>query len=319
MRRELYAAPLRSLVTALVVFTAACWPSAQTVAQSTEVAWLERAPELFVSAGEALSEVSAALPERPETLLLDARSVEDFAALTVRGSRNVPWQRLVDGERSGRLIDDPAELAQRLAGLAAPGDDIVVFGGWAGTNPLNAWGEEGRLWWSLKSAGYLSVRVVYGGFAALTDAGAPTGPGIQTVVESNTPIPSLSPSARWRANAEQVASVSAGAGAVLDTRTRLEFAGATLYGEREGGHIAGATLLWWRDVFASERDLLSPDDLDALLQSHGAARDEPLVAYCTGGIRSAFVVMLASALGYDARNYDGSIWEWTNELQRPLE
>ena len=43
----------------------------------------------------------------------------------------------------------------------------------------------------------------------------------------------------------------------------------------------------------------------------GAPLDRPVVTYCTGGVRSAFVAAALTSAGYvDVRNYAGSWWEY---------
>jgi thiosulfate/3-mercaptopyruvate sulfurtransferase len=49
----------------------------------------------------------------------------------------------------------------------------------------------------------------------------------------------------------------------------------------------------------------------ALLKSVGVTRHKAIIAYCTGGVRSAWLVAVLVELGYrDARNYAGSLWQW---------
>ena len=54
--------------------------------------------------------------------------------------------------------------------------------------------------------------------------------------------------------------------------------------------------------------------LRALLKGRGIVPDQKVVAYCTGGIRSAWVVVVLAHLGYGrVANYAGSMWEWSAE------
>ncbi len=39
--------------------------------------------------------------------------------------------------------------------------------------------------------------------------------------------------------------------------------------------------------------------------------DDEVVSYCTGGVRAAFVTVLLNDAGIAARNYAGSMWEWS--------
>ena len=58
--------------------------------------------------------------------------------------------------------------------------------------------------------------------------------------------------------------------------------------------------------------------LRQLLISAGIDPEKPVIAYCTGGVRSAFVVMALRSAGVDARNYDGSFWEWASDDKLPV-
>jgi thiosulfate/3-mercaptopyruvate sulfurtransferase len=39
--------------------------------------------------------------------------------------------------------------------------------------------------------------------------------------------------------------------------------------------------------------------------------DDEVVSYCTGGVRAAFVTVLPNDIGIAAKNYAGSMWEWS--------
>jgi 3-mercaptopyruvate sulfurtransferase SseA len=113
---------------------------------------------------------------------------------------------------------------------------------------------------------------------------------------------------------------------VLDARSEGEF---------RRDHVPGARRVDWRD-WAEQR----PSALGRLLGDprdwgrvapDGPAVEERLrrllpaelgpapVVYCTGGVRSALLaVLLEARLGVPARNYDGSLWEWSADPRRPL-
>lgn len=286
----------------LLLVTALLLVGAPAAAQSAAArAWLDLAPDVFVSAA------AVASLQAEGAVLIDARSADAFEAGHAAGAGSLPWTGLVDGWLEGDVSDDDAALGQAVADAGVRADrPVLVYGAWSDDA---AWGEEGRAWWTLRYLGHDDVRVVYGGVAALADAGI--------ALTADAPVARPAPSAfvvsrrpALRATTEQVAA----AASVIDTRSRAEYDGAVLYGEARGGHVPGATHLGWRALFDGD-DLVTPEVARAQLSSSAG---EPLVAYCTGGVRSAFVVMVAAALDIPARNYDASMWAWSADPRRPL-
>jgi thiosulfate/3-mercaptopyruvate sulfurtransferase len=111
---------------------------------------------------------------------------------------------------------------------------------------------------------------------------------------------------RWSAGRDTLA------GVVIDARSPEEYAGATPHGESRGGHVPGARSLPFRELRGPDGRLLPRPALEAKLAAIGARPDTPVVAYCTGGIRSAWLVAVLADLGYaHVANYAGSMWEWS--------
>ena len=55
-------------------------------------------------------------------------------------------------------------------------------------------------------------------------------------------------------------------------------------------------------------------DVESFKEKYGFEKMKPednLIFYCRSGSRSQQAVFLALYLGYQARNYKGSIWEWS--------
>ena len=92
-----------------------------------------------------------------------------------------------------------------------------------------------------------------------------------------------------------------------------------LYGELRGGHVPGAASLWWETLFDAN-GLRPPDVMARTFDDLGIVSyaRTPAIAYCTGGIRSGFVVLIGAALGVPMANYDGSMWEWAAMPFTPL-
>ncbi|NES07095.1 MAG: hypothetical protein F6K22_32415 [Okeania sp. SIO2F4] len=98
---------------------------------------------------------------------------------------------------------------------------------------------------------------------------------------------------------------------IIDTRELREYAGKTPYGEQRGGHIPGAVHIYFKDWLDNNGMLLSRDKILEMLAKKGITRDKNFVTYCTGGVRSAWSSSVLVDLGFQVKNYSGSMWEWS--------
>ncbi len=88
-----------------------------------------------------------------------------------------------------------------------------------------------------------------------------------------------------------------------------------------GGHIAGATNLYWQETLVDPKDdpvFLAPEKLKALFEARGAKTGRKVVTYCVVGLQASHNYFLAKYLGYDAAMYDGSMHEWSMVNNLPL-
>ena len=100
--------------------------------------------------------------------------------------------------------------------------------------------------------------------------------------------------------------------AIVDVRTPHEYDGSLGKPcDPRQGHIPGASNL---DVYRLME--MSPDAVRAALGLEAGAE---VVAYCHSGGRSAIATQVLRALGYDARNYEGSWHEWSRHEDLPIE
>lgn len=221
--------------------------------------------------------------------VLDARDYTRFLFGHIPGAAAASWRvGVVGGWRSG-LLGPPAEAAAAFAALGVRSDrPVLVVGDWT-----SSWGEEGRVAWDLEYLGHPDVHVLRGGMVGWT---GPTEIG-PTWPAAGAFTPRVRP--ELRADRAQVRR----AGLVVDVRARDEFAGNNFYLAAYGGHIPGALNLPWGML--ADGAPVPPSE-------------EPVVLYCTGGVRSAFVWMLLTAQGRPAANYDGGWWDWAaNEPAAP--
>lgn len=249
--------------------------------------------EIFVSPADAARGVLAG------GLLVDARSDVEYAAGHAPGAVHAPWADFSDPDTPGRLHPSDHVLGGQLGALGASRDrPTYVLGAWA-----DGWGEEGRIFWMFEYLGYTDVHIVTGGWTAWVDAGLPVSIAPPEPVYG---VGSIQRRQDLEATLRDVQALPATA-TLLDTRDLREFEGATPYGSTRGGHIPGARHVVWTD-FLDGSDLVDRDRARELL----GPIDAPVVAYCTGGVRSGFVYAVARWAGYeDVANYAGSWWEYS--------
>jgi len=239
-------------------------------------------------------------------LVLDARDV-DLKKKQGALANAVPltWQDLSEPNlpTKGRLIGDANELTKKLQALGvSKGRPIVVV-----ADPVNGWGEDGRVAWSLRAIGHTQVVIADGGLAAIQKLGA--------LAIQPAKIPGdfvVASASKYEIKKEEIKDhLPKKDLALLDVREPREYAGQTPYGETRGGHVPGAQGLWYKDLIGKDGKLLPRAQIEKVLAAKGITKDKDVVAYCTGGIRSGWTTLLLTDLGYKARNYTGSMWEWS--------
>ncbi len=246
-------------------------------------------------------------------IFLDARPEVKFKAGHLDGAHNISWKQFSEpaDPRRGRLLADDALLTSRLRGAGVmAAKQVVVLG-----DAITGWGEDGRIVWMLRTLGHTRAALLDGGHYAAEQAGltvttnaTPPATGDFTVARSKT----------WDIQmAELQKIVLAGpsglVGRILvDTREDREYLGAVPYGESRGGHLPGAVHLHYSSLLNSVGGLRDRETLLVRLKERGITPDREVIAYCTGGIRSGWFVAVLSDLGFaTARNYAGSMWEWS--------
>lgn len=247
-----------------------------------------------------------ALPLLEDATILDVRSAPAFALGHVVGSARVTWEQFSqpDGPSHGELLDD-AKLQAAIESVGVRADSTVIVIG----DP-QGWGEDGRIVWMLRAVGHQHAFAVDGGYAALKAAGAKTQMG--TGAKPRAGKFSIAWDRKLIATTQDVADARSTSTVVIDVRETREFHGKTPYGEARGGHVPGAKHLWFKDLRADDGRLLPRDRIVAILAKRGITMETPVIAYCTGGIRSGWVVMVLQSLGYNASNYAGSMWKWAS-------
>lgn len=245
-------------------------------------------------------------------LFVDCRGADEVKKGTIEGAVATTWQELCTcdesygkaGDEDWGKIPEAEDLADRLGKLGVTKDKEVILLG----ETLKGWGDDARVLWELEAAGYDNVKMVDGGYSALVDAGASTQKGAAEPAPAKVTIDEID-NTHVMGTEELVENYDDYK--IVDVRTDEEYDGAVKYGEAQGGHLPGAIHIRYTDMFREDGTLVSKADIEKLLTDAGISKEDKIVAYCTGGIRSAYAQLVFEMAGYENTwNYDQSYWRW---------
>lgn len=261
--------------------------------------------EFVISAKEAAEKIGD-----ENVLFVDARGMTAAEKGTVEGAAVTEWKELStcqagkEGDEDWGLVPEPEDLTGRLQALGIDKEkEIIVL-----AQPEDGWGEDGRIVWELRQAGCENVRMVDGGISALKDIGAPVKGKPGKDFSSALLIEELDKShdittEELMAHYEDYK--------VVDVRTEKEYKGAVLYNEAQGGHLPGAVNIPYTELFQNDGTLKDNQTIAELFADNGISKNDRVVTYCTGGIRSAYVQIVLEMCGYkDTYSYCQSFWRW---------
>lgn len=246
-------------------------------------------------------------------LIVDVSQASTYEQVHVPGAVHINPAELVCGipPAPGKLPDERA-LAALFSRIGySPDKHIVVYddegGGWAG-----------RFIWTLDIIGHTQYSYLNGGIHAWYKEGHP----VENTPVTNAPTAvSLTLDLSARADLKQVlASLDDDNARIWDARSHEEYIGTKLSSAR-GGHIPGAVNLDWLNTMDPARNLrLQPmDKLQAMLEELDIKKGNSIITHCQSHHRSGLTYLIAKALGYTVRAYDGSWSEWGNLTDTPIE
>lgn len=223
-------------------------------------------------------------------------------------------QESKSGEDHGTFVMPPADFEALMRKLGVGPDTTVV------TYDDDNARVSTRLWWVLRYHGHTNAKVLDGGWHRWLTEGRPV------TFHAHRP-----PEGTFTANVDEAliadaedlkaACVTDGI-QILDTRSDAEWDGTNSRGNKRSGRVPRALHLEWLRFIARDdsRRFLPADQLQAMVDEAGFTRDAPIITYCQGGIRAAHAAFVLELLGYDGvRVYDGSMQDWANRDDTPLE
>ncbi|MFH0842754.1 MAG: rhodanese-like domain-containing protein [Bacteroidota bacterium] len=104
---------------------------------------------------------------------------------------------------------------------------------------------------------------------------------------------------------------------LIDSRSAPFYVGTS--GGPRYGHIPGALNIPIANLYDEKNRFLPEDKLKEVFQNAGVKPENELVTYCFVGNAASIVYFVARNLGYNVHLYDGSMDEWGNRFELPLE
>lgn len=266
--------------------------------------WLQ---ERLGSPGIALVDASWYLPAQKR----DAQA--EYDAAHIPGTVFFDLDRVVDPDSDlPHMLPTPEVFARYAGSMGISADDTVVV--YDGPGFFSA----PRVWWMFRVMGMYQVYILDGGFDRWNATGRP-------VTAEPTKIAPCIFHARF--DAARVASladmrriVESGENQIADARSPGRFAGVDPE-PRAGlrsGHMPGARNVP-SSTLSKNGELLSVEELRAVLESSGLDLSKPVVTSCGSGVTAAAITLALESVGHtNNRLYDGSWTEWGGQGDTPV-
>ena len=249
--------------------------------------------------------------------VIDARGKKAYLQGHIPGSTYTSWTDLSNmagknGDKGwGTVTLDAGSLSDKFQDLGIMRNKpVVVYG------DAKAWGEDTRIWWTLKLAQVPEVYVLSGGINQWKDKKFPLTKKKTEVREGDFTGETINRDIVI--NTEEL-SQNLGNYKVIDTRSLKEYRGKSIYGEVRGGHLPGSINIDYENFRDKDGIFLSPEETEKLLSENGISKDDVIVTYCTAGVRAAMAAYVIESAGYKVKNYDAGFAEWAGRSELSVE
>lgn len=235
-------------------------------------------------------------------IVLDARSRKIWSQSHIPGAVSISWEdyTAVDEKNIAYRTLPVEALAAKLGenGISET-SPVVVY-----ADADSSWGGEGWLCWILAWIGHKGeIRLLDGGIKAWKDLGYPLK---QTIKKNKPVLYTYSVNKEINISTRDIQS-NPGKIQLVDTRSVFEWF---------KGSIPGAVHINWKKFYKGvNKKPINADELKKLLINKKIDIRQPVVYFCTGGIRSAYAWTVHELAGFPtAVNYEGGTEAW-NKLK----
>lgn len=236
----------------------------------------------------------------PNSLIVDARSEDDFKQVHITNAISLPVEELSSKTPIDGILKSSSEIAKILGDKGIDLNKEIIIYCSKGSNA-------GRLYWILEMMGAQNVKLLDGNIDAWKAARKPVTKN-PTITKKTTLHAQLS--TKTLLTIDDVKSKMNKNNVVLvDARDEAYFAGVD---SNSKGHIPGAVNIN-SDLLKDDSGLLkSTADLKKLFETKGVKADKEVILYCQTSTRAGLLyVVLTSVLDYpNVKIYDGAYNEW---------
>jgi len=255
---------------------------------------------------------------QPDMVIVDVRIPEAYELGHIKGAINISvklTQGTVKGVKENMLSTPDLEKLLGSKGIS-PESFVVLY-------DENVQDFSTLFFWTLDALGHKKMAVLNGGISKWAKEGLP-------VSTEETKLPPAKYTAQFDpskvATLEDVKkSLGQKEIVLVDTRGPKEFTGETPGRDvgRGGGRLPGAVNVDWVTHSATKdgfKVYKSADELLSMYEKAKVTKDKEVIVYCRTGLRCTNTYLVLKLLGYpNVRSYDGSLIEWSNIPDLPLE
>lgn len=246
-----------------------------------------------------------------ELVIIDVRSSEEYDSGHITNAVNIPVATLFsNGDRPDLVVSlNEAKYLFGNAGIDRHTDVVIYDSG----NFIDA----ARAFWVLELYGHTRSALLDGGYPAWTDLNLP----VSTISYNNKPktyIPTVVPG-RLSTKLSVRLAIDDHKTTIIDARPEQEYKGKNVKYSR-AGHIPNAVNIPAMNNFSVSNGvaLLRSDNELASLYST-IDKSNRIITYCNKGKDSALTYFVLRKMGFNASAYDGSWFEWSNDIGLPID
>ena len=245
------------------------------------------------------------ISRKPTTVIVSARTADDYAQVHITGAVHVRYQDLNDD--MAMLI--PTDQIAKILGEKGISETKTIVLYDDGSEKYS-----GRMYWVLKYLGAPDVKILDGGMPAWRASRKPVT-RTPTSIKPATFTPNVQ--AKYLAT---MAVITKGGTVVVDARSAAEYNG-TAETKLRPGRIPGAINIEYTNVLDEDGKLLSNDQIQAVFAKNGVTKDKTVIVYCETSVRAGILFQtLTSALNYpNVKLYDGAYREWQSKSSNKVQ